>query len=96
MALLIILGIVIVFSFALWLSSKLERRKFLAACQEFDELKAKYGYLGALDRCPHKVITIGQSGTPGVITTTIKWCKICGGYVGAAKLRESIFGNKWE
>jgi hypothetical protein len=41
-------------------------------------------------------VQFGQTGTPGVATATTKWCRVCGGNLGPAKLKESPFGNRWE
>jgi hypothetical protein len=37
-------------------------------------------------QCDHKFFTLGQTGVPGVITLTTKWCKVCGKNLGPAKL----------
>lgn len=73
----------------------MESRKFDAAWKEYDALLREHGS-SARDFCPHRVVVIGQSGVPGVVTMTNKWCKTCKRDLGPAKLVESIFGNGWE
>ena len=96
MILLFILGFVVVFFSLVVVVLKHKRKKLGDAFKEYDELVEKYGYLKAREYCPHKVIEFGQTGIPGVVTTTTKWCKVCHAYIGPAKLKTSIFGNRWE
>lgn len=62
---------------------------------EYRELQKQYGS-SAPAYCPHRYISLSQTGVPGVVSMTHKWCRICGKHVGTAKLKESIFGNRWE
>lgn len=73
----------------------MESRKLNAAWKEYDALQLRHGS-DVRDVCPHRVVVIGQSGVPGVVTMTNKWCKTCKKDLGPAKLVESIFGNRWE
>ena len=50
----------------------------------------------ARKKCAHSFVQFGQTGVPGVATATTKWCRVCGASLGPAKLKESIFGNRWE
>ena len=56
----------------------------------------KLGAVSARKKCAHEYVQFGQTGTPGVATATTKWCRVCGGNLGPAKLKESLFGNRWE
>lgn len=62
---------------------------------EYRELQKQHGS-SAPAYCPHKYISLSQTGVPGVVSMTHKWCRICGKHVGTATLKESIFGNRWE
>ena len=76
-------------------TSYLSARKLERARREFREIQNAHPY-DAREHCPHRVHTLGQTGVPGVVTMTTKWCRICGACLGPAKLRESVFGNRWE
>jgi len=95
-----ILGFIIVFFIVVAIVDKLHRdresKKLRAARQEYLEIEQKYGYAGAREHCPHKVIEIGQTGVPGVVTVTSKWCRVCGKNLGPATLKTSILRNRWE
>jgi hypothetical protein len=71
-------------------------KKLDAAREEFAEIAKEYGTIRGRDHCPHKVVTFGQTGVPGVVTMTTKWCNVCGKHLGSAKLKTSMFGNRWE
>jgi hypothetical protein len=63
---------------------KRELAKYWKARDEYDKIINRYGLLNAPDHCPHRIVQIGQTGVPGVVTMTSRWCKICGKYLGAA------------
>lgn len=71
----------------------IESRKLAAAWKEYDDLLRTHG---SGDLCPHRIFIFGQSGVPGVVVMTNKWCVTCKKDLGPAKLVESIFGNRWE
>ncbi|MEK7449680.1 MAG: hypothetical protein AAB019_09375 [Planctomycetota bacterium] len=96
MILLFVLGFVVVFFSFVAVILKRERKRIEDAFKEYDELVKKYGSFKAREHCLHKVIKFEQTGIPGVVTTTTKWCKVCHEYLGPAKLKTSIFGNRWE
>src|SRR4030042_544668 len=100
MSLLYIIGFVIVFFVIVWvvgiISASREHKKLQEARKEYTEIEKQYGYLEGREHCPHKYIEFSQTGITGVVTTTTKWCKVCGKHLGAARLKTSIFGNKWE
>ena len=73
-----------------------ERRKVAAARDAFERERSKIGRQAALAKCAHAFVEFGQTGIPGVVTMTTKWCRVCGANLGPAKLRESIFGDRWE
>lgn len=73
----------------------MDGRKLEAAWKEYDALVLEHGS-NAREFCPHRVVEFGQTGVPGVVTMTTKWCKTCKKHLGSAKLVESIFGNSWE
>jgi len=71
-------------------------KKLEIARAEYFEIEKKYGYIAGREHCPHRVVEFGQTGVPGVVTMTTKWCQVCRKKLGAAKLKTSIFGNRWE
>ncbi len=70
--------------------------KLEAARHEYQKNDYALGREAARAQCKHEFIQFGQTGVPGVITLTTKWCRVCGANLGPAKLKESIFGNRWE
>jgi len=46
------------------------------------DLMATRGSDYARAQCRHKYTTQGQTGTPGVVSMTTKWCRVCGAYLG--------------
>jgi hypothetical protein len=75
--------------------SNIEWKKLKAAENEYLEISKKYGYVKAPDHCTHRIVEFSQTGIVGVVTMTTKWCKVCRKNLGPAKLKESIFGNRW-
>jgi hypothetical protein len=75
--------------------SNMEWKKLKAAENEYLEIAKNYGSVNAREHCPHRIVEFSQTGIVGVVTLTTKWCKICGKNLGPAKLKESIFGNRW-
>jgi hypothetical protein len=72
-------------------------RKRLAAARDAHEREeSKLGRAAARKNCAHAFVQFGQTGVPGVAAATTKWCRVCGALLGPAKLKESIFGNRWE
>lgn len=67
-----------------------------AARREYEKNEYALGKNAARAQCKHEFIQFGQTGVPGVITLTTKWCRVCRKDLGPAKLKESIFGNHWE
>lgn len=51
-------------------------RKLDAAWKEYDALMREHGSSGRA-LCPHRVVEIGRSGVPGVVTMANRWCKTC-------------------
>jgi hypothetical protein len=100
MILLYIFGFIVVFVIVVAIVNKLRSnrqwKKLKAAEKEYREIVQKYGSINAREHCPHKVVQFGQTGVPGVVTVTTKWCKVCGKNLGSATLKTSIFGNKWK
>ena len=96
MILLYILGFVVVWVACAALVTIRKEKRRQAARREFNELIDRHGYQHARDLCPHRITTFGQTGIPGAVTCTTKWCAVCGKYLGPAKLKTSIFGNHWE
>jgi hypothetical protein len=78
------------------IQKSLHWKKLEAARAEYAEIEKKYGYIAGREHCPHRVVEFGQTGVPGVVTLTTKWCKVCKKHLGSAKLKTSIFGNRWE
>jgi hypothetical protein len=72
------------------------RKKLKSARAEYEQIEKEYGY-NAREHCPHRLVEFGQTGVPGVVTMTTKWCKVCGKYLGSAKLKKSIesLGVSW-
>ena len=66
-----------------------------AARRAFDEDAYRNGVAAARSRCAHGFVTFTQSGIPGMVTVTKKWCAVCRCDLGAAKLIESFLGNYW-
>jgi energy-coupling factor transporter transmembrane protein EcfT len=85
----VLLGLVIAF-----VSSFLSNRQENKLRDEFQKLQLMHGY-NAREHCPHRMVTFSQTGVASVLTFTHKGCKICGKNLGPAKLKESIFGNRW-
>jgi hypothetical protein len=100
MTLLYIFGFIVVFFIVVAIVDKLRRnrqwKKLKAAEKEYSEIVKKYGSINGREHCPHRVVQFGQTGVPGVVTVTIKWCKVCGKNLGSATLKTSIFGSKWK
>ena len=67
-----------------------------AARREYEANEYALGREAARAQCKHEFIQFGQTGVPGVITLTTKWCLACRANLGPAKLKESIFGNSWQ
>jgi len=76
------------------ISAIVNRRKLAAAVREFQELYVLHGY-SAKNHCPHRMFTVGHTDYV-VLTASDKWCKVCGKHLGAATLKKSIWGNRWE
>ena len=72
-----------------------KERKLAAAWREYDEILRAHGSQ-AKELCPHRLVEFGQTGVAGVVTMTTKWCRTCKKHLGAAKLVESFWGNRWE
>jgi hypothetical protein len=71
-------------------------KRIQTARYEYAEIEKQYGSTEGKEHCAHRMVEFSQTGCPGVMTMTLKWCKICGKNLGSAKLKESkIFGNKW-
>jgi hypothetical protein len=70
--------------------------KLKEARDEYGKNEYALGKDAARAQCKHEFIQFGQTGVPGVITLTTKWCLVCRKDLGPAKLKESIFGNHWE
>lgn len=66
-----------------------------AARRAYEEDAYKNGPTAAKARCAHAFVTFTQSGVPGIVTVTKKWCAVCRSDLGPAKLVESLFGNYW-
>ena len=100
MFLLYALGFIIVFFVGLSILDRIIKtrawNKLEVARKEYVEIEKQYGSIRGRDHCPHKVVSFGQTGVPGVVTMTTKWCKVCGKNLGPAKLKTSMFGNRWE
>ena len=64
------------------------------AVKVVDGIRAVHTY-DAREHCPHRLFTLSQTGVPGVITVTNKWCRVCGKDLGPARLKKSLFGNQW-
>jgi hypothetical protein len=96
MTLLYIFGCIVLIFIFVTIAGKRARKNLDAAYKEYDEILKKYGLINAPEHCPHRFIQFGQTGVSGVATMTTKWCKICHKYLGPAKLKTSIFGNRWE
>jgi hypothetical protein len=73
-----------------------ERKRLAAARDAYERAEFQLGREAARKSCAHVFTQFGQTGIPGVVTTTTKWCRVCGANLGPAKLKESIFGNRWE
>ena len=76
--------------------SNRQSAKLREARREYEENEYAVGREKARAQCKHAYIQFSQTGVPGVITLTTKWCRVCGADLGPAKLKESIFGNHWE
>jgi hypothetical protein len=101
MACVVIIGCIVAFCVLLAVLDRIATRlawtKLSAARSEYAVIVEKYGASAARDHCPHRVLEFAQTGVPGVITTTTKWCKVCGKHLGSAQLKTSIFGTRrWE
>ena len=100
MPLLYILSFIILFFIVVGIVDKISRnrewKKLQNAREEYAEIEKKYGHINSREHCPHKMVAFGQTGVPGVVTMTTKWCKVCGKNLGPATLKTSIFGNKWK
>jgi hypothetical protein len=95
MTLLYILGSIILFLAAVTIIDKIFRdRRLQTAREEYCEIQKEHGY-NAREHCPHRFFPLSQADA-GVMTMTDKWCKVCGKHLGPAKLKTSIFGNRWE
>ena len=73
----------------------IESRNLKAALWEHYELERRLGAGKARELCAHRYVTFGQTGVPGVVTMTSKWCRVCGSHLGPAKLKDSLFGGTW-
>lgn len=88
-------GSLILLAGAVTLADKLiADRRLRIAREEYDEIQRKHPY-DAREHCPHKIFQISQTDYVVFIATN-KWCKVCGKDLGPAKLKKSIFGNRWE
>jgi hypothetical protein len=96
MWLLYVAGFLILLVIIVKAGARRKDRQLQAYRKEYDELEQKYGYVRAREHCPHRAFTFSQTGIPGVVTMTTKWCKICGKDLGPAHLKESPWGNRWE
>lgn len=63
---------------------------------EYAALESQYGVVVARARCPHRMFQLSQTGVPGVVTLTTKWCLLCGRNIGSARLRRTWYGHRWE
>jgi hypothetical protein len=94
MTLLYICGTPFLLGLVAWvIEEALSARRIQKARDQYYELQKVHLY-NARDYCPHRFISLSQTDA-GVMTMTDKWCKICGKHLGPAKLKKSIFGNKW-
>jgi hypothetical protein len=73
-----------------------ERARLKAARDAYQRDEHELGREAARGKCSHASVQFGQTGVPGVATATTKWCRVCGAALGPAKLKESVFGNRWE
>jgi hypothetical protein len=90
-----VLGSIILFVAVVALIGKIySDRRLQIARDEYSDIQKEYGY-NAREHCPHRFLSLSQNDV-GVITMTDKWCKVCGKHLGPAKLKRSIFGNRWE
>lgn len=90
-----VLGSIVLFVAVVALISKIYGdRRLQVARDEYSEIQKEYGY-NAREHCPHRFFSHSQTDA-GVMTMTDKWCKVCGKHLGPAKLKTSIFGNRWE
>jgi hypothetical protein len=100
MLLLYFIGFIIAFFAVVALVGRIQKnrqwKKLEIARAEYAEIEKKYGYIAGREHCPHRVVEFGQTGVPGVVTMTTKWCKVCRRNLGAVKLKQSMFGNRWE
>lgn len=82
--------------FVVWYNVvRIKAARFERAEAEYREIQARYGS-AAPAHCAHRYFSFSQTGVPGVVTMTRKWCKICKSDLGPATLKESIFGKRWE
>lgn len=96
MWLLYVAGFIILLIVIAKAGARRKERQLQAFRKEYDELLKKYGYAQAREHCQHGAVTFSQTGVPGVVTMTRKWCKLCGKDLGPAHLKESVWGNRWE
>jgi hypothetical protein len=96
MKILLILGATAAALFSAWVLR--ERRVHdarEAARRAYEEDAYENGPTAAKSRCAHAFTTFTQSGVPGVVTVTKKWCAVCRSDLCPAKLVETLFGNYW-
>jgi hypothetical protein len=87
--------IAVVIAAAVSASSARERARLKALRDAYERDEHALGREAARKKCAHAFVQFGQTGIPGVATATTKWCRVCGAALGPAKLKESIFGNRW-
>jgi hypothetical protein len=82
--------------FGLWVLRERARHDAREAARRAYELdEYKNGPTAARSRCAHAFVAFTQTGIPGMVTMTKKWCAVCRMDLGSAKLVDSIFGNFW-
>lgn len=71
-------------------------RRLLRAQKEYARLEIQHGVVGAREHCPHSLFRLSQTGVPGVVVLTHKWCLLCGKNLGTARLQKTWYGHRWE
>ena len=93
----ILLGIAVFYGIIIvagLLMQVIDGRRMDRALAEFREIELAHPY-SARDHCPHRMVRLGQSGVPGVVAMTTKWCRVCRASLGPATLKRGLFGSYW-
>ncbi len=85
---------VVVFAAKAWRDERRYRARE-AARRVFEEDQSRHGRDAARARCPHAFKTFTQTGVPGVVTMTKRWCAVCRLDLGAAEHVSGWFGDYW-